>query len=383
MAANEIEVSVVMPCLNEEKTIGICIEKALAAIKTSGVKGEVVVSDNGSTDRSVEIATAKGARVVHQPLRGYGNAYRKGIEEARGRYIVMGDSDDTYNFLEIERFFGPLRNGYDMVMGSRFKGGKILPGAMPWHHQYIGNPILSGILNAFFHTGISDSHCGIRGFTKEAYEKMHLQTTGMEFASEMVINAARAGLKITEVPITYYPREGEAKLRSFKDAWRHLRFMLLYSPTHLFLVPGVVLLLFGLIVLVRLMFGPLPVLGHVWEFHPMMVASFLTILGFQLINLGLFARAYSVSEHFVDEDPLLKAFRARFTLERGIYIGLLTFLAGLGVNVYILYRWAASGFRALSEERAALVALTFMVLGVQTVFSSFLLSLLELRRNGK
>jgi glycosyltransferase involved in cell wall biosynthesis len=242
MVLDRPEVSVVMPCLNEEKTIGVCIEKAMSAMERMGVRGEVVVSDNGSADSSVEIAESLGARVVHQSVKGYGSAYLKGITEAYGDYIVIGDSDNTYDFAELDRFLDPLRDGYDVVMGNRFKGG-ILPGAMPWHHQYIGNPLLSGILNLFFRTGIGDAHCGIRSFTREAFGRMHLQTTGMEFASEMVINASRAGLSMTEVPVTYYPRaEGsEAKLRSFRDGWRHLRFMLLYSPDWLFMIPGLAL----------------------------------------------------------------------------------------------------------------------------------------------
>jgi len=224
---NEIEVSVVMPCLNEEQTIGICIKKTLNALKRISSSSEIIVADNGSTDASVEIARYLGAKVIYQPLQGYGAAYLAGIAAAKGKYIVIGDSDDTYDFSEINRFIQLLREGYDFVIGSRFSG-EIIPGAMPWLHQCIGNPILTGILNILFKTHVSDAHCGMRAFTKRAYEKMELQTTGMEFASEMVIKAANVGLKITEIPITYYPRKGESKLNSFRDGWRHLRFMLLY-----------------------------------------------------------------------------------------------------------------------------------------------------------
>ena len=231
-------VSVVMPCLNEEATIGRCVAKAWRGIELAGVPGEVIVADNGSTDRSPEIAAAAGARVIHQPKRGYGNAYLAGFAAARGRYLVMGDADDTYDFGEVGRFIVPLREGgYDYVLGSRFKG-KILPGAMPWHHRWIGNPVLTWILNRLFGLHASDAHSGMRAFTREAYERMRLQSPGMEFASEIVINAAKARLRVTEVPITYYPREGESKLRSFRDGWRHLRYMLLYSPDWLFLAPG-------------------------------------------------------------------------------------------------------------------------------------------------
>jgi len=222
----DYELSVVMPCLNEENTIGICVQKAVSAIKKHGINGEVVVSDNGSEDNSISIAKAQGARVVHQPIKGYGNAYRKGFEEAKGKFIVMGDSDNTYDFQEIPRFLDYLRQGYEFVIGSRLRG-RILPGAMPWLHQYIGNPGLTMFLNILFKTGISDSHCGMRGFTKDAYEKMKLRTTGMEFASEMVIRASQERLKITEVPIIYYPRpiDSVAKLHSFRDGWRHIKFM--------------------------------------------------------------------------------------------------------------------------------------------------------------
>ena len=235
-----------MPCLNEAQTVGVCVQKARRAIKQLGISGEVVVADNGSTDGSPSIAEREGARVVHQPIRGYGAAYLAGIAAARGKFIVIGDSDNTYDFGEIPRFLQPLRESADLVMGSRFKG-EIKPGAMPWLHRYIGNPTLTGILNLLFRAGVSDAHCGMRAFTKDAYEKLGLQTTGMEFASEMVIKAAKVGLKITEVPITYYPRKGESKLHSFRDGWRHLRFMLMLSPTYLFLLPGALLFLIGLL----------------------------------------------------------------------------------------------------------------------------------------
>ena len=225
-----LDVSVVMPCLNEAQTVGVCVQKARRAIKQLGISGEVVVADNGSTDGSPSIAEREGARVVHQPIRGYGAAYQAGINAAQGKFILIGDSDDTYDFGEIYRFLQPLREGYDLVMGSRLKG-EIHPGAMPWLHRYIGVPVLTGILNLLFKSGVSDAHCGMRAFTRDAYEKLGLQTTGMEFASEMVIKAAKAGLQMTEVPITYFPRQGKSKLHSFRDGWRHLRFMLQCRPT--------------------------------------------------------------------------------------------------------------------------------------------------------
>ena len=260
----EIEVSVVMPCLNEEETIGACIEKAQNTLNELGIQGEIVIADNGSTDTSVEIAERLGARVVHQPLQGYGAAYLAGIAAAAGQYIIMGDSDDTYDFTDLERFITPLRNGYDFVIGNRLKG-KILRGAMPPLHRYIGNPVLTGILNLLFRSGISDAHCGMRSFTQEAYQQMELRTTGMEFASEMIIKAIKADLKIEEIPITYYPREGESKLNSFRDGWRHLRFMLMLSPTYLFLIPGILLFLLGLVGTFALLPGPLQIDSHTYD----------------------------------------------------------------------------------------------------------------------
>lgn len=376
-----IEVSVVMPCLNEEETIGKCIEKCSRVFKEKGIRGEVVVSDNGSTDRSIDIARSLGARVVHQPEKGYGNAYRKGIEEANGRYIVMGDSDDTYDFSEIDKFIRPLRDGYDFVIGSRFKG-TILPGAMPWPNRYIGNPILSGMLKLFFHTDISDSHCGLRSFTKEAYKKMNLKTSGMEFASEMVINSLRAKLKTLEIPITYHARLGESKLNSFRDAWRHIRFMLLYSPSYLFLLPGMFMLAIGLLTQIGIITGSLKMFGHVFDAHFMVLGSILSILGFQIVNLGLYAKTYSFSEHFeeLEENKLVGNFYRHFRLEQGIILGLIMFLVGFGIDLSILIKWIRSDFGPLYEMKMALFSLTLIVLGIQTIFSSFFLSMLVIER---
>jgi len=373
----KVEVSVIMPCLNEERTIGTCIEKAIEALKQMGVSGEVVISDNGSSDRSVEIAETLGARVVHQPEKGYGNACIKGVTEARGRYIVIGDSDNTYDFSKLERFITPLRNSYDMVMGNRFRG-KILPGAMPWHHHYIGNPVLSGILNLFFRTGVGDAHCGMRSFTKEAFQRMSLQTIGMEFASEMVINASKAKLRITEVPITYCarPHGAESKLRSFHDGWRHLRFMLLYSPNWLFMIPGLALFGLGLVMLFALVGGPLDIGRLRFDVHYMVLGSLLTLTGFQVMNLGMYAKVYAISEHFVEKRRLLNLILKYFNLERGILLGSLVFVAGLVVNLYVLLVWLTTGFQGQPRLREAILAMTLMVIGLQMVFSSFFLSLL-------
>lgn len=385
---SEVEISIVMPCLNEIKTIAICVEKAWKAIRDNGYQGEVVVADNGSTDGSIEAAVKAGARVVNQPLRGYGNAYLKGFEEAHGRYILMADSDDTYDFADLPRFMKPLREGWDVVMGNRFTG-KIMPGAMPWHHQYIGNPVLSGLLNLFFRSGIGDAHCGMRAFTAAAWQKMHLQTTGMEFASEMVINTAKAGLKMTEVPITYYPREGESKLNSLRDGWRHLRFMLMYSPTHLYLWPGFAMMALGMLIELVLAFGPLQVGSLRVGFHWMFVGALLAILGYQVITLGFFARIFSLSSH-IDEsrDSAVSFFTDHFTMENGIVVGLVVMALGLVPFSMLLGDWLSMGelsstaTQSFQTIRWSILALTLVIIGGQTVFASFFISMMVMKRRG-
>ena len=372
---NKILVSVVMPCLNEEETLGICIQKAQKTMKELDIQGEVVVADNGSTDASVEIAEGLGARVVHQPLRGYGAAYLAGLAAAEGQYIIMGDSDDTYDFTDLERFITPLRNGYDFVIGNRLKG-KILRGAMPPLHRYIGNPVLTGFLNLLFRSGISDAHCGMRSFTQDAYQQMGLQTTGMEFASEMVINAKKADLKIEEIPITYYPREGESKLNSFRDGWRHLRFMLMLSPTFLFLIPGILLLLLGFVGTVALLPGPLQIGDRAYDIHVMVLACLFCLLGYQILLLGLSARTLSVIRGFSNGDSFIQSIYQKFTLEKGLLFGFVVFVIGFMIDGWIAYDWAKNGFGELQKIRPALFALLLMVLGAQTVFFSFFLSML-------
>lgn len=379
---DRLEVSVVMPCLNEARTVGICVGKALAVLKAHGVRGEVIVSDNGSTDGSVEVAKAAGARVIHQPLQGYGHAYLKGFEAARGEYLFMADSDNTYDFGDLPKFLALLREGYDVVVGNRFKGS-ILPKAMPWSHRYIGNPVLSGLLNLFFRTGIGDAHCGMRAFTRDAHKRMHLQTGGMEFASEMVINAAKAGLKVAEVPITYYPREGESKLHSFRDGWRHLRFMLLYSPTHLYLWPGATMIFLGFLALYALALGPVEVFGLTLGIHWMFAGSLLAILGFQLINLGFFARVYSLSSHIdKSQDAVVKFFTRAFRMENGILAGAAMFGLGILTYFFILVMWIRGSFDVLQSIRLSILALTLTVIGAQTIFASFFISMMVIKRSG-
>ncbi|HJX27929.1 MAG TPA: glycosyltransferase family 2 protein, partial [Thermoanaerobaculia bacterium] len=371
----EIEVSVVMPCLNEAEGVGVCVEKALRAIASMGVVGEVVVVDNGSTDGSPEIAARAGARVVHERRRGYGSAYLRGFAEARGRYLVMGDADDTYDFLAIPQFVAPLREqGFDMVMGSRLKGN-ILPGAMPWSHRWIGNPILSGMLRLLFKTSVSDSHCGMRAFTREAYQRMRLQTTGMEFASEMVVNSLREDLKIHEIPITYHPRIGESKLSGFRDAWRHVRFMLLFSPSYLFQLPGFLLMLIGAVLVPLLAGGPREFLGRTWDYHALLFGVLALILGYNLILFDVFAKTFSMGAGFARPGQWLRRLKGVYSLERGLILGGLVFLAGLGLEVKIVLDWLRTGGGELMAVRGIVIGMTAMVMGAQTVFASFLVSL--------
>jgi glycosyltransferase involved in cell wall biosynthesis len=376
----EVEVSVVMPCLNEAESVGRCVEKAWRALRQMGVSGEVVVVDNGSTDGSPEIAERAGARVVHERRRGYGSAYLRGFAEARGRYLVMGDSDDSYDFLAIPELIAPLQEGgFDMVIGSRLKG-EILPGAMPWSHRWIGNPILSGMLRLLFRTSISDSHCGLRAFTRGAYERMRLQTTGMEFASEMVVNSLRAQLRIREIPITYHPRTGESKLDGFRDAWRHVRFMLLFSPSYLFQLPGLVLVLVGGFLMLALAGGPVTAFGRVWDWHPLVFGALALILGYNLVLFDVCAKTFSMGAGFARPMQWLGRLSRWFSLERGLVLGSLLFLAGLGLEVKIVVDWLRAGAGEMMAVRGIVIGMTAMVMGAQTVFASFLVSLMLIER---
>ncbi len=374
----DVEVSVVIPCLNEAETIQTCVSKALGSFEKMGIAGEVVVADNGSTDSSQALAEEAGARVVHESRKGYGSAYLAGFAAARGDYIVMGDGDDTYDFEEVGRFVKPLQDGADMVMGTRLKG-KIHKGAMPWLHRWVGNPVLTGILNLFFRTGISDAHCGMRGLRREALDRLDLRTTGMEFASEMVIRASKENLSIVEIPIELHPRGGgEAKLNTWSDGWRHLRFLLVHSPTYLFAVPGLAMAVVGLLVIGVLGLGGVELFGRRWDIHVTIAAAMLTIIGSQLIHLSLGARAYGV--YFMGEhDPLFDRVRGKVRLEHGLLLGSIIFLIGFLIGLVIVIQWIDRGFGALGEEQLAVFSLTLAVIGVQIVFSSFFLSILGLR----
>jgi glycosyltransferase involved in cell wall biosynthesis len=372
----DILVSVVIPCLNEEDNIEQCVARARGVLAGHDIAGEVIVADNASEDRSAELAAAAGARVVHEPRRGYGSAYLAGFAAARGRYIVMADADLTYDFGDIPRFVEHLEQGAELVMGDRMDN--VQPGAMPWLHRYVGNPVLTGILNVFFRTGVSDAHCGMRALRRDVLPRLDLRTTGMEFASEMVIRASKEQLDIREFPIEYHPRGGESKLSSFRDGWRHLRFLLVHSPTHLFLLPGAIMLALGsLVALVALL--QINIFGRAWDLHTMVAGALLMIVGVQIVALGLCARAYGM--YFMDEKDLwFDRMRARFRLEHGLLLGGATLLVGLAAMAVIVIVWAQRGFGQLSEERLAVLAAALIIVGIQIFFTSFLLSILGLRR---
>ena len=375
------DISVVMPCLNEAGSVGTCIENALEGIRKTGLTGEVVISDNGSTDDSVEIATRAGARVVRQPERGYGNAYLKGFAEARGRYIVMGDSDGSYDFTQLDRLIQPLLDGdYDYVLGSRF-AGKILKGAMPWTHRYIGNPVLTGVLNRLFKVNSSDAHSGMRAFTSDAYQRLDLRSAGMELASEIVINAAKAGLRGTEVPITYHPREGESKLHSMRDGWRHLRFMLLLSPNWLFTGPGIAMFVLGLLGQGLLLPGPLNLGFHALDVHFSVLFALLAILGYQTLLFGVFARTCLPCEEGKAADRLQRWFERNYSLERGLVGGGVLFVFGFLIGAAIFIHWLREGMGPIDSLRPALLAMTLMMVGAQTGFAAFFLGLFRTDRS--
>jgi hypothetical protein len=375
-ASEGIKVSVVIPCLNEAASIERCVERAREALSGQGWQGEVIVADNGSEDMSAELATRAGALVVHEPRRGYGSAYLAGFAAAAGDYIVMADADLTYDFGDIPRFVEELDGGADLVMGDRMKG--IQPGAMPWLHRYVGNPLLSGVLNLFFRTGVRDAHCGMRALRRDVLPRLDLRTTGMEFASEMVVRAGKERLEIAEIPIHYHPREGDSKLSSFRDGWRHLRFLLVHSPTWLFIVPGAAMAFLGALVALTVLFQ-IPVFGREWDLHSMVAGALLMIVGTQVLALGLCAHAYGT--YFMGEkDPWFDRMRARFRLEHGLLLGGLVTLAGVAVGAVIVGVWVDRGFGALSEERLAVLAAALVIVGIQIFFSSFLLSIIGLRR---
>jgi hypothetical protein len=381
-----MDLSILMPCLNEAETVATCVRKARLGLERAGVRGEVLIADNGSTDGSVVIAEKAGARVVAVKEKGYGSALRGGVEAARGKWVIMGDADDSYDFSQIEAFLEKFREGYDLVMGCRLPsgGGTIAPGAMPWKNRWIGNPSLSFIGRLLFKCPARDFHCGLRGFTREAYDKMELITTGMEFASEMVIKATLKSLRITEVPITLHPdgRSRPPHLKPWRDGWRHLRFMLIYSPRWLFLMPGLGLAILGLVSGAALAVRPLQVGGIAFDTGTLAVASLFVIIGEQLVAFALFTKVFAISEGLLPQDAkFLNIFRY-FSLEKGIVLGLLLLLLGLGLLGHAFWIWKEARFGNLpfgENLRRLIPAVTLIALGIQTIFSSFFLSILGLR----
>ncbi len=372
-----------MPCLDEVETVGICVEKAIRFFEREGISGEVVVADNGSTDGSRELASGKGARVVAVPEKGYGSALMGGIQAARGKFVIMGDSDDSYDFSNLMPFVEKLREGFDLVMGNRFRGG-IAAGAMPPLHRYLGNPVLTKIGQVLFKSHCSDFHCGLRGFTREAFLKMDLRTTGMEFASEIVVKASLLKMRIAEVPTTLSPdgRSRPPHLRSWRDGWRHLRFLLLFSPRWMFLIPGAVLLLSGGFFGALITWSPLRIGTTQFDVSTLLVCSMSVLLGFQLLFFSLLAKTFAIREELLPADRRIDRFLEIMNLETGIITGALLCLAGLGLLAYALFYWRLHGFGPMdyaTNLRRVIPSVTFIMLGVQIIFSSFFLGILRLK----
>jgi len=380
----DIEVSVVMPCLNERATVGTCVKKAVDAMQRHGIRGEVIVADNGSTDGSQQIAMEHGARVVPIETRGYGSALRGGIAAARGRFVLMGDADDSYDFTQVHLFVNKLREGYDLVMGNRFKGG-ILPGAMPLLHKYLGNPVLTAVARLFFKAPIGDIYCGLRAFRREAIERLGLRTQGMEYANEMVVKATIFGLRITEIPTTLSPdgRDRPPHLRTWRDGWRTLRFLLLYSPRWLFLYPGVVLLVLGITVGALLLPGPFMIGKVAFDVDTLLFAAMSVLIGFQSIVFAGFTKLFGISEGLAPEDPRLTWLFRYVTLEVGLLVGVLLVLCGTGGWVMGLAYWRSRHYGPLDLEKTLRIVIPGFVcftLGFQTILSSFFLSVLGMSR---
>ena len=379
-----MELTVVMPCLNEAETVATCVRKAMAFLAANGIAGEVVVADNGSTDGSQRLAAEAGARVVPAEDRGYGNALMGGIVAARGRYIIMGDADDSYDFSSLMPFVERLRDGADLVMGNRFKGG-IAPGAMPPLHRYLGNPVLSFAGRLFFRSPVGDFHCGLRGFSRDSVLRLGLQATGMEFASEMVVKATLAGQRVEEVPTTL-SRDGRSRpphLRSWRDGWRHLRFLLLFSPRWLFFAPGLVLLVLGLVIGAAVLPHPFSVGSVKFDVDTLVAASAMVVIGFQSVLFWLFTQVYAGSEGFLPEEPKVQRLLGRLSLERGLLAGAMIGLAGLAGLVFSLVYWSGQRFGPLNYEhslRIMIPSVTALIVSCQVILGTFFLSILGIRQ---
>lgn len=375
-AEEGVLVSVVIPCLDEAENIEFCVTRARSVLEENCISGEVIVADNGSEDGSADLAQAAGAIVVHEPRRGYGRAYLAGFAAARGEYIVMVDADLTYDFDEIPRFVGELDRGAELVMGNRMEN--IEPGAMPWMNRYIGNPILSGFLKLLYRTPVQDAHCGMRALRRDVLPRLDLRSDGMEFASEMVIRASKARLRVSEFPIALRKRGGVSKLNPFSDGWRHIRLMLVHNPSFLFLVPGFLLGVIGALMLTAGI-ANVTLLAHTFEIHTVIGGSLLVVVGAQLVGFGLCGRVYAIN-HLGDHDPWLDRRIAQFRLEHGLMVGAGLTLSGLLLGGIVIGQWIANGLGTLAQERVTILAATLVIVGVQVFFTSFLLSILSLRR---
>jgi glycosyltransferase involved in cell wall biosynthesis len=370
-----LEVSIVMPCLNEAETLATCVRKAKQYLAENDIYGEVIIADNGSVDGSQQIARSLNARVVDVPVKGYGSALKAGIASAKGQYIIMGDADDSYDFSKLNPFINKLRQGYDLVMGNRFRGG-IAPGAMPPLHKYLGNPVLTGIGRLLFASPCGDFHCGLRGFRKDSISSLELQTTGMEFASEMVVKATLYGMKIAEVPTTLSPdgRSRPPHLNTWRDGWRHLRFLLMYSPRWLFFYPGIFLILTGFLGTLWLLPSP--------KVHTLLYSSTAMTIGFQIVIFALFTKVFAIREGLLPPDRRLKMFFRYINLESGLIVGALLMLLGIGASVYAFGIWGQNSFGSLNPAETmpiVISAVTCVALSFQVVFSSFFLSILGLK----
>jgi len=376
-----VEVSVVIPCLNEAQTIASCVDQALAGLQAAKVRGEVLVADNGSTDASAAIAVEHGARVVQAPIKGYGSALRRGLEEAQGAFVMLCDADGSHDFSQIPRFVAKWQQGFEFVVGNRFRG-EIKSGSMPWLHRHVGTPMLSALLNLFFRSGVRDINCGMRGVTKDLFRRLDLRTTGMEFASESLIKAARLGARITEVPVTMWPdRRGRSPhLRTFHDGWRHLRFILLYAPNWLFLLPGGLLMTLGIGLVVWLLPGP-RLAGRVGlDIHTMSLAMMLALLGMHVISIGLFVKVFCYTENFSRNQPRLERWLKTVKLEHGLLLGAVLALIGSAGDAAVFWQWAAAGFGKLQAVRTVFFCSLSLFLGIEVLFSSVFLSMLGINR---
>lgn len=381
---NEVELSIVMPCLNEAETIATCIEKAISCLQQHNIEGEIVIADNGSTDGSQAIAQKLGARVINVIDKGYGNALKGGIEAANGKYVIMGDADDSYDFTALMPFLKKLREGYDLVMGNRFKGG-IKKGAMPWLHKYLGNPVLSFIGRLFFNINIGDFHCGLRGFSKAAYTTMDLQSTGMEFASEMIVKSKLKNLSIIEVPTTLSPdgRSRKPHLKTWSDGWRHLRFLMLYAPNWLFLYPGILASLLGFVVSIVLIFNPVTFQNITLDVHTLLYTSALFVIGFQFIIFYGLTKIFAVENKLLPKTNRYNKIFKILNLEKGLIIGALLLCIGIVLSIKALNAWQDVNFGNLNTTttmRLIIPAVTTLQLGVQTILFSLFFSILGLKK---